>query len=164
MAVVESRVHMQQFWVEIFTMASTLLNQILELVPAVTLLNHCALDLTRAQTKLAQQLMTSSKQTTTLCLIKTKNRMTQATIHSKIEATILDATPKHHKAWQPWVDHFLPPGFNSFFPWTLKLGVVSTDLLPLFFSFFLFVSFFSVTPSICLGVFPCDYFVSLITG
>lgn len=108
------------FWLDLFRMASTLHSQNLEPDPATAPLNHYALDLTRVQTKLLQKLMTASKQTiarawktTTLCTLETKNRMTQAMIHSKIEATILDRIPKHRKVWQPWVDHFLPPGFDS---------------------------------------------------
>lgn len=50
------------------------------------------------------------------CILETKNRKTQPTIHSKMQAAILEKIPKHRKVWQPWVDHFLPPGFESLNP------------------------------------------------
>lgn len=78
-------------------MASALLQQALEPGPAVAILNHYTLDLTRAQTKLLQQLLTTSKHTIaralkapTVGILKTKNRMTEAIIHNKIEASILE--------------------------------------------------------------------------
>lgn len=86
---------MRQFWAEILRMASTLVNHFLDPDLALTLLNHCAFNFTRALLKLLLQVMTASKQTIarawktpTLCTLETKNRVTQAMIISKIEATI----------------------------------------------------------------------------
>lgn len=42
-----------------------------------------------------------------------KNRITQAMIHSKIEAKILDKVPQHTKIWQPWIEHFLPTDIDE---------------------------------------------------
>lgn len=87
--------------------------------PALAFLNHCPSDLTKARSKLSIQILTVSKQTIvrawkslSLCILKTKNRITQAMIHSKIEATILHKILKHLKVWKPWVDYFLPSDFD----------------------------------------------------
>lgn len=108
----------QRFWVEIFKILSTLLKRLATPDPAFALLNHCPPDLTKAQSKLAIYIITASKHRVrawkppSLCSLETKNRVTQAMIHSKIESTLLDRIPRHLKIWQPWVDHFLPPQFD----------------------------------------------------
>lgn len=80
----------------------------------------CAIDCTRAQLHLLLHLTTAAKQmiakawkTPTLNLTETKNRVTQAMIHNKIEATILGSIPQHLKIWQPWTELFLPSEFDK---------------------------------------------------
>lgn len=101
-------------------MASTLFNMTFDPDPSLVLLNHNTLECTRAQFFLILQLMTAAKQTvtrawkpTSLCAIETKHKVTQAMIHNKIKATIQDKKFKHLKIWQPWVGHFISPGFDD---------------------------------------------------
>lgn len=48
---------------------------------------------------------------------KRKNRLkhcvTQAIIHTKLEEDLLDKVHKFEKPWNPWVVHYLPPGFDE---------------------------------------------------
>lgn len=110
----------QRFRATIFQMASTLLQIPINPAPSLALLNSFPQDYTRAQLRLLLQLTTAAKQTIarawktpTLHIAEVKNRVTQAMIHSKIDATILDKIPQHLKIWRPWVDHFLPPDFDK---------------------------------------------------
>lgn len=110
----------QEFWAAIFQIASTLFQHPIEPDPAIALLNLIPSDFTRSQTRLLLQLTTAAKQTIArawktpkLSLAEAKNRVTQAMIHSKIEATILDRIPQHLKIWNPWTEHFLPPDFDK---------------------------------------------------
>lgn len=110
----------KQFWTIIFRVVSTLLRDTLDPDPSLVLLNHVQGDYTRAQLRLLLQFTTAAKQTIArswktpkLTIAEVKNRVTQAMIHSKIEATILDRIPPHHKTWAPWVEHFLLPNFDS---------------------------------------------------
>lgn len=110
----------QQPGPEIIRILSTLLSRPATPDPAFALLNHCLPDLTKAQSKLAICIITASKQTiarawksSSFCSVETKNGVTKAMIHSKMEATNLDKIPRHLKIWYPWVDHFLPPCFKT---------------------------------------------------
>ena len=109
----------RRFWIAIFQIASTLLQEKISPDPSLALLNHIQSDFTRAQVRLLLQLTTAAKQTIarawktpTIHIAEVKNRVTQAMIHSKIEARILDRMAQHDKTWTPWVEHFLPPGFD----------------------------------------------------
>lgn len=53
----------QQFWTDIFRMASTLMSTMLDLDPCLALLNHNTLDYTRAPFCLILQVMIAAKQT-----------------------------------------------------------------------------------------------------
>lgn len=110
----------QRFWETTFQMASTLHQITLKPNPAVVLLNLIPQDYTRAQLRLLLQLFTAAKQTIAkawktpiLSIAEMKNRITQAIVHSKIEAKILDKVPQHVKIWQPWIQHFLPAGVDE---------------------------------------------------
>lgn len=78
-------------------MASTLLKIPLHPDPSLVLLNIVTLDCTRARFHLLLQLMTAAKKTiarawksSKLFVLEVKNRLTQAMIHGKTEATIQD--------------------------------------------------------------------------
>lgn len=110
----------QRFWATTFQMASTLHHVTLEPNLTIALLNLIPQDYTRAQRCLLLHLFTAAKQmiakawkTSALSIIKMKNRITQAMIHSKIEATIIDKVPQHFRIWQPWIEHFLPPDIDK---------------------------------------------------
>ena len=104
-------------------MASTLLHDTLLPDPSLALLNHINGDYTRAQVRLLLQLTTAAKQTIAkawktpkLHITEVKHRVTQAMIHSKTEAIVLDRVPRHDKIWSPWVENFLPPDFDATLP------------------------------------------------
>lgn len=100
-------------------MVFTLLQTTLDSDPSLALLNHVSTDY-KSQICLLLQLTMAAKQTIvrawktpTLNVAEVKNRITQAMIHGKIEATILDCIPQHLKIWHPWVENFLPPDFEG---------------------------------------------------
>lgn len=105
----------QRFWAIIFQMATTLHQITLSPNPTIALLNLFPQDYTRSQLRLLLHLFTAAKQTIakawktpTLNIVETKNRVTLAMIHDKIEAKILDKATQHNRVWRPWVEHFLP--------------------------------------------------------
>lgn len=109
----------QRFWATAFQMASTLHQVTLEPNPTIALLNLIPQDYTKAQRCLLLHLFTAAKQTIAkawktpaLNTIEMQNRVTQAMIHSKIEAIILDKVPQHFRVWQPWIENFLPPDID----------------------------------------------------
>lgn len=88
--------------------------------PLIALLNTCPRDFTQAEFRLLLKVTMASKQkiakswkSDSISTIETKNRVTQAMNQAKIEAIVMDKVLKYTKIGQPWVDHFLPPHFDS---------------------------------------------------
>lgn len=87
--------------------------------PTVALLNNKPQTLTQCQftllsyiTMAAKQSIAKSWKSKTLCIVLVKHRITQAMIHAKTEAILLDKLSKFKSLWHPWIDHHLPPGFD----------------------------------------------------
>lgn len=87
--------------------------------PTVALLNNKPQNLTHFQYKLQLYVTTAAKQSiakawksSTLCIVLVKHRVTQAMIHAKTEAILLDKLSKFESLWLPWINHHSPPGFD----------------------------------------------------
>lgn len=110
----------QLFWAEIFHIISTLFNCTLDPDPATAILNQKPLAVTSQQFKLLLQVTTAAKQTIAkawksphLSIVETKNRITRAMIHAKVEAILVVKVKKYENLWKPWVYHYLPVDFDS---------------------------------------------------
>lgn len=87
--------------------------------PSVALLNNKPRNITQLQFKLLLNVTTAAKQATAkawksdkLCEVTVKQRITQAMIHAKMEAIILDQLDKFNTLWLPWITHFLPSNLD----------------------------------------------------
>lgn len=88
--------------------------------PAVAFLNSKPMSLTYCQFKRLLFVSTAAKQTiskawksASLCILETKHRTTPKIINANLEAVLTDKVDKFDKLWNPWVIHYLPPGFNE---------------------------------------------------
>lgn len=70
-------------------------------------------------TTAAKKTLVKAWKTAKLCLTDTTNGVMKAMINGKIEVTLQDRISVYSKMWQPWIVHFLPPGFEEWFlePW-----------------------------------------------
>lgn len=109
----------QTYWSKIFQILSTMFETTLQPDPLVALLNNKPRNITQRQFKLLLYVTTAAKQsiakawkTNKLCDISVKQRVTQAMIHAKMEAIILDKLDKFESLWLPWITHILPPDLN----------------------------------------------------
>lgn len=88
-----------------FCILSTLIGSTLEPDPAAALLNKKPFDVSQLQCELLLQEQTIAKacKTSNLNITETRNRVTRAMIHAKVEAVLLDRVIKYERMWKPWV-------------------------------------------------------------
>lgn len=116
----------QNYWKEIFHIASKLLNINLSLDPTMALLNLKPEFLSHTRFKLLIQLFMAAKQTLakawqspTLVANETIHRMYNTMIQAKMLTIETDRITRYEKLWQPWIDNFMPSAFDKkvLLPW-----------------------------------------------
>lgn len=110
----------EEFWKNIFLMASKALEITIPPDPATALLNLKPTILTHTQFQLFIQLSTAAKQTIAkawksqnLILAEAKHRMNRALLYAKMTAIEENKINKFRKIWQPWVKNYLPTDFDQ---------------------------------------------------